>query len=132
MKRKAMVVGMAVVAAMPGWAAAKGTGKVAGQPQSYYGGTDAPVPLQTVEIISEPPAVIGVGKIEAYQGKAASLLSQVKVILRSGNYGARARPTADSTRWAMEMLEAGQAGYGASEVQLHQIEPVGVAVRYTF
>lgn len=132
MKRKAMLMGMAVIAGMPGWATAKGTGKVAGETHRYVGSVAAQVPLQTIEVINEPPTSIAGSLADSTQGKAAVLLCKIKTILRTSNYGARVTPAADGDGWNMEVLETQQGAYPRADAQPREAAPVGVAFRLAF
>jgi hypothetical protein len=132
MKRKAMLMGMAVMAGMPGWATAKGTAKAAGETHRYAGAQEAQVPLQTIEVINEPPTSVAGSLADSTQGRAAALLCKIKAVLRTSNYGARVTPTADGDGWNMEVLEGQQVGYRSGDVQPRQVAPVGVAFRLAF
>jgi hypothetical protein len=129
MKRKAMLMGMAVMTGMPGWAMAKGVGKAGGDVRPYSAGMQAQEALERVEFDSAPNEK---GVTGASPDKAAELLAQVKSMLRSANYGRATQPSTSNQGWKLEMLESSALSYDSSDSSLQQVKPVGVAFRFKF
>jgi hypothetical protein len=130
MKRKAMLMGMAVMASMPGWAMAKGAGKVA--MHVYSDGVEAKESLPAVEVVDELPGVSGADFADASPGKAAELLAQVKSMLARANYGAVAKLADDGTRWTMEIPHNFGEALDYGDARLRPAVPLGVALRLKF
>ena len=132
MKRKAMLRGMAVMTGMPGWAMAKGVGKLGGDAHPYSAGMQAQESIDKVEFDNELPVPNERGVAEASSDKAAELLAQVKSMLRSANYGRATKPVAGNLGWKLEMLESNALAYDNSDSRLQLAKPVGVAFRLKF
>ena len=132
MKRKAMLMGMAVMTSMPGWAMATGTGKAASAAHPYSRGMAAEVTLGKVEfdyVTSRPDQA---GTVQASPGKTAELLAQIKSMLKKTSYGLAAQPTVDKLGWRMELLESAAWAYDGIDPRLQKAKPVGVAFRFMF
>lgn len=126
MKRKAMLVGMAVMAGMPGWATAKGAGKTAGGAHAYADGPDARERFGTVE------AIPGVPGADVPRGKASELLAQIKAMLGSVNYGTVVKPAPDGTGWTVELMQKTGEGRNYGDALPGSAAPLGVAFRLRF
>lgn len=128
MKRKAMLMGMAFMTSLPGWALAKGASKGTDQVHAYAVGVEA-LPLQQLEVENVPLAP---DTAEGKPRKASEVLAQIKSMLRGANYGAVMKPATQG--WAMELLEgnAGGLGFDAGDPRLQGAKPLGVAFRLRF
>lgn len=129
MKRKAMLMGMAVMAGMPGWAMAKNTAKVATGAHAYSDGVDARETFETVVAVNELPGASGA---DTPAGNAGELLAQVKDMLRSANYGAAAKSAPDGSGWTVEIMPAQGDALGYGDARLRPVAPLGVALRFRF
>ena len=136
MKRKAMLVGMAVMAGLPSWAMAKGTAKIGGEVHSYAGGMELPDSV-ALPAADAPTAYNGLADENGSANKAAILLAQIKSMLRRSNYGMAAKPTADNLGWKLEMMQADASthaggAYDIGDTRLLDASPVGVTFRFKF
>lgn len=132
MKRKAMLMGMAVMTGLPGWAMAKGIGKAGGDARPYATGMQTQETLDRVEFDDGLRVSNQGGAGEASSDKAAKLLAQVKSMLRSSNYSHSTKPVAGDSGWKLEMLESNALAYDGGGSRLQQAKPVGVAFRLKF
>ncbi|MCP5277804.1 MAG: hypothetical protein H6935_05500 [Thiobacillus sp.] len=125
MRRKAMLMGMAVIAGMPGWAMAKGSARPAAEAASSGSGAQARDDL--IEIDRFGPQS---DQADATADKAAEALARIKSMLRGVNYGAVRKPGDDG--WAMELLERGAVDLRGGDARLEDAKPFGVAFRRKF
>ncbi len=132
MKRKAMLMGMAVMTALPGSCLAKGNPKAANGARSYAGGMEARTTLDQVESASIPPLSDRDDVSESASSKAGVLLAQIKAMLRQTHYGMVAKPTVGNPGWKLEMLDSNAWNHDGADVRLQQSSPVGVAFRIRF
>lgn len=133
MKRKAMLMGMAVMASMPGWAMATGTNKSASAAHPYSRGVETTETTRTkVEFSTLPTALNRTDVAEASPDKASALVVQMKDVLRNASYGPADKPSPDRRGWKLEMLEGNAWAYDGSDPRLRQAKPVGVAFRRNF
>lgn len=132
MKRKAMLMGMAVMTGLPGWAMAKGVGKAGGDAHPYSAGMQIQETLDRVEFDDGLPISNQNGVGEASPDKAAKLLAQVKSMLRSSSFSRSSKPVAGNSGWKLEMLESNALAYDGGDSRLQQAKPVGVAFRLKF
>lgn len=129
MKRKAMLMGMAFMTGLPGWALAKGTAKAAGEAHAYPVDREALEPLHRIESGKER-AEPGSAVAQTPSRSAAEVLAQIKSMLRGVNYGAVTAPAVE--RWSMELLEDGARAYDNGDPRTLNAKPVGVAFRLRF
>lgn len=133
MKRKAMLMGMAVMTGLPGWVLAKGSGKM-GEDLHHAPSSRAVQETnqrgEAEEYLS--PADQG-GRSESPPGKAAELLAHMKEMLRGANYGVAPKPAASQLGWSMELLESGRfAAYDSYDSRMQKNRPMGLAFRIKF
>lgn len=121
MKRKAMLMGMAVMTGLPGWALAKGS-KAELAPR-------LPGQMAVVETADAPP------------GRAANVLAHMKAMLREMDHGVASKPASSPLAWRMELLGAGSGGavdgetvggHGGDDARTRQARPLGVSFRLRF
>ncbi len=132
MKRKAMLMGMAVMTGLPGWSIAKSNAKAVGGAHSYAGGLEAQATIDQVETGMLPPLSDETGAVESASSKAGRLLAQIKSLLRQSHYGMVAKPIADNPGWKLEMLEGNAWNRDDGDIRIRQCKPVGVAFRIRF
>jgi len=137
MKRKAMAMGMAVMAGLPSWAMAKGSAaKVADGVHSYADGME--LPDATAQPAADTPSLSNdIADENGSANKAAILLAQIKSMLRRSNYGMAAKPAADNLGWKLEMMQANALTYAGpaydlGDARLLDANPVGVTFRFKF
>ena len=129
MRRKAMLVGMAFMTGLPGWAMAKGTAKAVGEAHSYPVGSEALETLDRIES-DQGQAVAGWSASSTPSRTASEVLAQVKAMLRGVNYGAVTPPRAE--KWSMELLEGDARVYDNGDPRTLNAKPLGVAFRLKF
>ena len=125
MRRKAMLMGMAVMTGMPGWAWAKCSVRPGSDVPSSGSSLQAPEGLIEIDRFEPPSDQAG-----ASPGKAAQVLARVKSVLRSENYGAVRKPGDDG--WTMEMLERRGVDPRSGDARLEDAKSFGVAFRRRF
>ena len=128
MKRKAMLMGMAVMTSMPGWAMATSSSKAASGVQPYSRSLEAPVTLSSVTYSS----MARDGRAAASPGKASELLAQMKSMLSNVNYGVSTQPTADNQGWKVKLLDNNDWVLYNVDPRLPQNKPIGVTFRLEF
>jgi len=135
MKRKAMLMGMAVMTGLPGMAVAKG-GKAAGGAQGYPGGVVAAGAHDSAAIDPPPPLItpasIENGESGVPPGRAAEVLAQIKSMFRGTDYVTTTKPTASVSGWRMELMESPAGVNVGEDPRLQGRKPVGVAFRFRF
>ena len=129
MKRKAMLMGMAVMTGLPSWAVAKGTG---GNTHPYSSGREVQVTPDRVESEALLPKSDETGTAAASPEMAAELLAQIKSVLRYANFGTVTRPTADNQGWKLELLARETRAFEYGDPRLSQVKPMGLALRLRF
>ncbi|MDD4880431.1 MAG: hypothetical protein PHX10_02540 [Gallionellaceae bacterium] len=133
MKRKALIMSMAVATGFPGWAMAKGA-------KAQEGGQASAAGVQAQGLLRADQDLVPVtmypdeSSVEV-RNKAKELLAQIKSTLMAANIGAIAEAgTHRTSQWKMEMMEsntmAGVDDNGDPRVQ--QTRPVGMAFRLKF
>lgn len=132
MKRKAILMGMAVMAGMPGWAMAKGGGKAAGGPPVYADGMEARETLGAVEVVNGLPGIGEASPPGTSPGTSAELLAQVRNLLGSANYGAAMKAVDDGMGWTIEFPKHIGETPGYADARFQPGAPVGVAFRLRF
>jgi hypothetical protein len=139
MKRKAMLMGMAVMTGLPGWAVAKGADKAVVNPHPYSDAgwlqaMDNAIPGEIDSAL--PPSAEKAGDENGSAAKAAVLLAQIKSMLRRAHYGMVATPLADNLGWKMELLQSKAPvytiAYDSGDPRVRGASPVGVAFRFKF
>ncbi|NTV95161.1 MAG: hypothetical protein HGA75_07045 [Thiobacillus sp.] len=133
MKRKAMLIGLAVMASMPGWAMAAGANKSASAAHPYSRSAETTAATHAKPESSALQTAWNRAEVaEASPGKMSALRVQMKDVLRSASYGPADKPAADRRGWKLEMLEGNASAYDGGDPRLRQAKPVGVAVRLNF
>lgn len=128
-KRKVLLMGMAVAASFPAAAFAQGGGKV--ERQGYHhsnGGRGAPV-SDLADLIQEAPEM----RIDDEgDGGSSSLLNKLKGMAASLSSRVEA-VTAIDQAWKLELSESEPASLGsAGHPKINTSRPVGVALRLKF
>jgi len=128
-KRKVLLMGMAVAASFPAGAFAQGGGKV--ERHSYHysnGGRSTPV-SDLADLIQEAPEM----RIDDEgDGRSSGLLNKLKGM--AANLSARVEAvTAIDQAWKLELSESEPASLGsAGHPKINTSRPVGVALRLKF
>ncbi len=132
MKRKALLVSMAMLTGMPGWAFAKGAGKVQ-EPEARHWQMN-----EEDNAFGETPQ--GVARIAL---RATEMLAQVKEMVRQDLLDARvanAAPDIHASGWKIELMGMGAAEEPAQQPAPHSqgdaraeaTKAVGLALRFKF
>lgn len=127
MKRKALLVSMAVVAGLPGGALAKGVGKLERPGSAYAGYGAGQMYLRAADGLSLDPTV-------AREEDRASALARLKVLLGKVTWAAGGELAGDGRGWKMEMLQP-QVDVRLSDggdPRVKPRDPLGFVLRYTF
>ncbi|MFA5081837.1 MAG: hypothetical protein WC474_04730 [Hydrogenophilaceae bacterium] len=130
MKRKAMIVSMAVATGFPGWAMAKGA-KAPGDERPSAAGVQAHGLVKADQDLQPVPAYPDESSVEV-RNNTKELLARVKSTLMAATVPAAVDLRA--SQWKMEMMES-SAMTGADDSddpRLQQARPVGVAFRLRF
>lgn len=131
MKRKAMLMGMAVMTGLPGWALAKGAGKADNEAHAPPPGAEALETLDRIEVDNEL-SVSTTGRADTAR-KASEVLAQIKAALKGVNYGVVSKQVAQE--WSMELMERNPGAVAVADEgdpRLKNAKPVGVAFRMKF
>lgn len=130
MKRKAMLMGMAVMTGLPGWAMAKGSGKAFGEAQPHVGSTKSHA-LGQAEGERLAPGMGNAGSAESSGNKASEMLAQIKSMLRGVNYGV-VTTKQQGNDWTMELLQSDAGSTAGGDPRLQDARPLGLALRLKF
>lgn len=130
MKRKAILMGMAVMASMPGWAMAKGGVKAAGGAPVYADGMAARETLESVDVVNGLPGITSTA--DTSPGKSAELLAQVRSLLGGANYGAAMKAVDEGVGWMIEFPKSFGEAPSYADARFRPSTPVGVAFRLKF
>ncbi|MCU0841380.1 MAG: hypothetical protein MUC79_06635 [Thiobacillaceae bacterium] len=121
MRRKALLMGMAVVTSLPGAVLAKGVGRQAHEAHAYagsWGGAYA-IPGERDEV-------------EATPTRSAAVLSYLKSIMAGANYRADDRHDFDPKGWRVELMAPRPAMDADAEPVPRDDKRLGLGFRFTF
>ncbi|HRH81696.1 MAG TPA: hypothetical protein PLW81_11685 [Thiobacillaceae bacterium] len=126
MKRKALLMGMAVMTGLPGTVLAKGKGDRLAHHYSGWGNGSAPnIEENYGEEAYAPP---GAGNFTA-----AAILSTIKTLLRGSHYTAPGgRQGWAEKGWTLEFMDPGLGSEAAAELRQDKGINLGLTFRYTF
>lgn len=121
MKRKALLMGMAVVTSLPGTLLAKGTGRQTDEVHSYTGGWDGAYSLPVQRQMAEGPAT-----------RSAEILASLKSLMTGANQRTAEGHDYDPKGWQLGLLEAQPAMTDEDAPGLRQDMRLGLSFRFSF
>lgn len=125
MKRKALLMGMAVMTGLPGTLLAKGKGDRLAHHYSGWG--NGSVPNIEENYGEEAYAPSGTGNFSA-----GAILSTIKTLLRGTHYTPGGRQGWAEKGWTLEFMDPGLAAEAAAELRQDKGVNLGLTFRYTF
>lgn len=129
MRRKALLMGMAVMTSLPGGVLAKGTGKGDRLSHPYAGALGG----YTLDLGQEATAygLSGPAGSASTGIRAAALLARVKTLLRGQPYAGGEQPMAVKG-WSVELTNPGGQTDAATGLRQDKGLNLGLAFRFTF
>lgn len=121
MKRKALLMGMAVITSMPGAVLAKGMGRQAQEAHAYTGSWGGAYAIPAERDMAEGTPT-----------RSAAILSYLKSVMAGPNYRADDRHDFDPKGWRVELMEPRPAIEADPEPRLRDDMRLGLGFRFTF